>query len=164
MYFVFNLNTMEWHWNGLLCADVPLRNCSLTHSRNGNKVSNWLRYSFTTNAFALEIYKYSKHIFKLSAYNLVIVHTWLRPCSCLTVTRPCSTQPAIRWCSDRLSAGPPWTHECSSPLVSVLLPGLWSRFADTTTEHKSTWLKWVSDGHIGNGASWRMTRNRRIYS
>jgi len=31
MYFVFNLNTMEWHWNGLLCADVPLRNCSLTH-------------------------------------------------------------------------------------------------------------------------------------
>jgi len=32
MYFVFNLNTVEWHWNGLLCADVPLRNCSLTHS------------------------------------------------------------------------------------------------------------------------------------
>jgi len=22
---------MEWHWNGLLCADVPLRNCSLNH-------------------------------------------------------------------------------------------------------------------------------------
>ena len=22
---------MYWHWNGLLCADVPLRNCSLTH-------------------------------------------------------------------------------------------------------------------------------------
>jgi len=34
MYFVFNLNTMEWHWNGLLCADVPLRNCSLTHSHS----------------------------------------------------------------------------------------------------------------------------------
>jgi len=33
MYFVFNLNTMEWHWNGLLCADVPLRNCSFTHSK-----------------------------------------------------------------------------------------------------------------------------------
>jgi len=25
-----------WHWNGLLCADVPLRNCSLTHSAFGS--------------------------------------------------------------------------------------------------------------------------------
>jgi len=24
---------MEWHCNGLLCVDVPLRNCSLTHVR-----------------------------------------------------------------------------------------------------------------------------------
>jgi len=22
----------KWHWNGFLCADMPLRNYSLTHS------------------------------------------------------------------------------------------------------------------------------------
>jgi len=38
MYFVFKLNTIEWHWNSLLCADVPLRNCSLTHSNSNDKV------------------------------------------------------------------------------------------------------------------------------
>jgi len=31
-WFSFVCIIILWHWNGLLCADVPLRNCSLTHS------------------------------------------------------------------------------------------------------------------------------------